>query len=308
VEITSTYGNGLEPLIGYDDVVLGYDPYRGVFVGLDPIRLHHGGATSNASSFLEAAGLERTDDAPSVVLLRQTRIFPNGEFQAFFRPQLLDEYLLNHAAVHAGGHNLTQSRAEPLPNGWLSRPIGSSPDDDHAETLVLKRTTERRRVSARLTKKALDFVNGSGAVRRLSPEELKAALQRMEQNGWLGEEFVFEREKRVLRDAGRADLADRVDWVSKRTVTEGYDIKSFDPTTGAPRFIEVKTAERMRRWFEISANEWNKAQQLREKYFIYRVTNVRSSRDLKIVGNPSALYLEGKIQLRQSGWLMAIEI
>src|SRR2546425_13369946 len=107
VEITTTYGHGLEPVPGFSDVVLGYDPESHGLVGLDPVRLRHGGETSNASSFLEAGGLRRNKNAPFVILLRQTRIFPEGEYQAFFRPECLGEYLANFTAIHAGAYDVT---------------------------------------------------------------------------------------------------------------------------------------------------------------------------------------------------------
>ena len=59
--------------------------------------------------------------------------------------------------------------------------------------------------------------------------------------GRLGEERIFLHEKASLRDAGRADLARRVRWVSQKDGDgAGYDIHSFDPG-GRERLIEVKT-------------------------------------------------------------------
>jgi hypothetical protein len=60
--------------------------------------------------------------------------------------------------------------------------------------------------------------------------------------GRAGEEFVVGRERWNLRSQGRADLAEKVEWVSDtRGDGLGYDILSFDPATGAEIYIEVKT-------------------------------------------------------------------
>ncbi|MAU98878.1 MAG: hypothetical protein CMP81_23850 [Fulvimarina sp.] len=59
--------------------------------------------------------------------------------------------------------------------------------------------------------------------------------------GRRGEERIFHHEQASLRDAGRADLARKVRWVSEEDGDgAGYDIRSFDPA-GRERLIEVKT-------------------------------------------------------------------
>ena len=59
--------------------------------------------------------------------------------------------------------------------------------------------------------------------------------------GRRGEERIFVHEQASLRDAGRADLARQVRWVSEEDGDgAGYDIRSFDPG-GRERLIEVKT-------------------------------------------------------------------
>ena len=59
--------------------------------------------------------------------------------------------------------------------------------------------------------------------------------------GRQGEERIFLHEQASLRDAGRADLARAVRWVSQEDGDgAGYDIRSFDPF-GRERLIEVKT-------------------------------------------------------------------
>jgi len=74
--------------------------------------------------------------------------------------------------------------------------------------------------------------------------------------GKAGEKRVFLRERAVLTDAGREDLARQVRWVSEEDGDgAGYDIASFAPDE-RPRLIEVKTTESWQ-WtpFHISRNE-----------------------------------------------------
>jgi len=60
--------------------------------------------------------------------------------------------------------------------------------------------------------------------------------------GEAGEALVLDNERRHLRYADRTDLANKVRWVSKEDGDgAGYDIRSFDPGSGAERLLEVKT-------------------------------------------------------------------
>jgi hypothetical protein len=53
---------------------------------------------------------------------------------------------------------------------------------------------------------------------------------------------VAELERRRLREAGRDDLADRVEWVAETCGDGiGFDVLSFSETDGAEKFVEVKT-------------------------------------------------------------------
>jgi hypothetical protein len=59
--------------------------------------------------------------------------------------------------------------------------------------------------------------------------------------GQIGEKLVVEYERRRLKAAGRADLADQVRWVSREDGDGlGYDVLSFD-SIGGQRHIEVKS-------------------------------------------------------------------
>ena len=90
--------------------------------------------------------------------------------------------------------------------------------------------------------------------------------------GASGEVLILERERRRLAEAGRGDLAGKVEHVS---VTQGdglgYDIASFRPD-GAPRLIEVKTTRRGAAWpMLVSRNEVAVSKDMADQYVLARV-------------------------------------
>lgn len=87
-----------------------------------------------------------------------------------------------------------------------------------------------------------------------------------------GEELIVDRERQVLRGAGRSDLANRVEHVSL-TMGDGlgYDISSFEPS-GKPRLIEVKTTRRAEHWpMFVSRNEVEVSRDRAEHFVLSRV-------------------------------------
>ena len=91
--------------------------------------------------------------------------------------------------------------------------------------------------------------------------------------GKLGEEFVVEVEKHRLLQLGRDDLAQKVEWVAQ-TLGDGlgFDVLSFDDTTDAERFLEVKTTGLGKDFpFYVSINEVNCSKDVPDKYHLYRV-------------------------------------
>lgn len=88
--------------------------------------------------------------------------------------------------------------------------------------------------------------------------------------GRLGEQFVFEIEKKKL--AGRPDLAERVSWDSQTKGDGlGYDIASFDKN-GNELLIEAKTTRGgIRTPFFLSAAELNAAADIGKSYRLYRL-------------------------------------
>lgn len=98
--------------------------------------------------------------------------------------------------------------------------------------------------------------------------------------GDLGEELVLERERRLLIEAGRKDLADKIDHVSK-TIGDGlgYDILSFELYNGDYRekYIEVKaTTGGKSKPFDITATEVETSDDKKESFSIYRLFGVHN--------------------------------
>ena len=92
--------------------------------------------------------------------------------------------------------------------------------------------------------------------------------------GRAGEERILAHERAGLLLAGRADLADRIRWVSHLDGDgAGYDIRSFE-TDGADRLIEVKTTNGWERTpFNITRNELAVSEVYREDWRLMRLWN-----------------------------------
>jgi Domain of unknown function (DUF3883) len=96
--------------------------------------------------------------------------------------------------------------------------------------------------------------------------------------GTLGEELAVEYERKRLRDAGRHELADNVQWVA-RDIGDGlgYDIQSFD-LSGQTLYIEVKaTSLPAETPFYFSSAELDFARRHPQAYVLYRVSQVDDS-------------------------------
>jgi hypothetical protein len=310
IEITSTYQKGLPLQRDYQDVVLGIDANHNIFVGVDPRRIGYGGATGNASSFFDRDGLDWGKENEILVRPRSARLFPNGlEYHAFFKPTRLAEYLLNIQEIHVGSYTgygaySVTSRKLDQANIRLSVPSASA----IGSRIVFKGPSIKptlHRVSNRLVDA---YENGEASVLRrakLSPERLLDIKRRCEENGYIGEEFVLNYERRRLRRNGRGELASRVSWVSQLSAAAGFDISSFEED-GTERWIEVKSTAGNGQVFEISENEWRTAGRAGEKYYIYRVTNVRTDPRIIILANPHDLERRGLIQKTPAGYWVTI--
>ncbi|BDY03352.1 DUF3427 domain-containing protein [Ferrimonas sp. YFM] len=95
--------------------------------------------------------------------------------------------------------------------------------------------------------------------------------QRNREVGLRGEELVLAYEKSQLLQAGRPDLAKKVEHVALTNSAAGYDLLSFD-AHGHRKYIEVKTTSDSHNTpFYISRNEVERSLELGKDYWIYRV-------------------------------------
>jgi hypothetical protein len=307
VEITTTYQSGLPAASVAQDVVLGWDRGLEVFVGIDPRRLHAGGTTHNASSFVDEDALR---DAQSfrgmIVRPREQRVLPGPpvEYHAYFQPRYLTEYLFEHAAIHAGSY---------LPGGPWGRlrftPYTQAlvgPDERAGDREMHLAQSRAPSASPRVHKSRVEQVERTGKPPRgMTPEELERILRRQAENGKIGERAALDREREILRRAGRADLAKDIEWVAETNVAAGFDIKSFFPD-GTDRFVEVKSAQGTTMTFDLSGNEWNAAKRTGTHYVVVRVTRVRDPsptfRELLdpvgMVGRGELIVVQGSRRLR----------
>lgn len=90
--------------------------------------------------------------------------------------------------------------------------------------------------------------------------------------GRAGEQWAVEYFRHALVEHNRADLADRVDWVSQSQGDGlGYDIAAFDPN-GTPIFVEVKTTNgAIGAPFVISAGELVASRELGTSFRLMRI-------------------------------------
>ena len=305
VEITKTYISGLERLPEFADVVLGYEPELDSYVGLDPRRLEFGGETSNASTFVDRGSVDGAPDERINIRAYPAHILGGTEFQAYFRPSRLAEYLFNHDLIHANfylGHGPFSGPVtmQPLPASLACVVDSQELDMIEATSAVRKAAGYKPTKSAILAfeKNDLEMLRKAG----LNPEQFQAIKRICEENGLLGEQHVLDVERKRLRRLGKPELAEMVEWSSQVSVNLGYDIHSFE-ADGQDRLIEVKSTSGTGRTFEISSNEWNTACHHGETYCVYRVFDVRSSRPKhEIIRNPCKLEEQGQLSRTPTGF------
>jgi hypothetical protein len=312
IEMTSKAG--LIRVRSFPDVVLGVEVALNVFVGFNAARLLHGGMTHNASSFFNIDGLSAHHHQPIRVDKRKSKLFPSGvEHHAFFSPDRIAEYLFNRRSIHSGtyDHEGAYSGQKRTQNHKAALTIDQKWAAGDELVLVGPTKTPRSKVSKVddevIARAELgDFQPKNRGGRKTTPEELAKIMRAMEENGKLGEAFVIHDERRRLRLAGLNSLADGVRWVSLESVGEGYDIQSFEDD-GAKRFIEVKTSVGSNRTFDMSDNEWRTACRLGNRYYIYRVSNIRSKPSILRYQDPRQLEEKGLIKKIANGWRVVLE-
>jgi hypothetical protein len=117
------------------------------------------------------------------------------------------------------------------------------------------------------------FVKDLLAVNKgLTEEQLRKLIDADEELGLLAEEAVLRYERKRLLNLERIPEMEIVRRVSQLNANAGYDIASFDgdvPSLTNDRFIEVKASKQSKIRFYWSSNEYEKAQELGDKYWIY---------------------------------------
>ena len=133
--------------------------------------------------------------------------------------------------------------------------------------------------------------------RKLSLKCLKRMLQEKEKIGATAEQFVVDYEMRSLINYPFLPN-DCVRQISVDFANAGYDIESFDKDEASKNvykkiFIEVKCVNKdyMFYW---SRNEIKRAEELKEKYFLYLVSNTFSDAELKIIKDPFGSLFKSK--------------
>jgi hypothetical protein len=89
----------------------------------------------------------------------------------------------------------------------------------------------------------------------------------------MGEKFVVDVERQQLRQAGRDDLARKVDLVAE-TIGDGlgFDVLSFEEVDESERYVEVKTTGLGIYFpFYVTANEVRCSEDMAVRYYLYRV-------------------------------------
>ncbi len=271
VEITSTYSGGLVALPGHVDVVLGIEREMKLLVGIDPRRLDHGGRTHNASTFVYLPSFEKLFNDGWLPLRTSTQLF-ESEYQIYFEPSFLIDYLRQHETLHKSG--LAQLPSVPV-----------------AEDMVDE----------------LDNYSTSGSNAKLSYEQqIELALKKM-QVGRIGESIALKAERERLRKLGKKRLAKKVTWVSQIQPYLGYDILSYGKKS-KKEFVEVKASVSKVRRFYFTANEMRVAESRGESYRLVCVSHVMSQPAIQEFRDPMKAISDGTLVVERDTSLVAIQL
>jgi len=131
-----------------------------------------------------------------------------------------------------------------------------------------------------------DFTGKYGSKGKKTDYDLRNKLNK--EIGRLGEEWVLGLERARLIKAGRSDLSAEIVWISEVLGDGyGYDIKSFDHSTGYELHIEVKSTRGGHSTpFYISSNELNFSRSNAESFRLYRVFQLTSDPRVCVYRDP----------------------
>ena len=146
--------------------------------------------------------------------------------------------------------------------------------------------------------------------KKLSPDEFLKIQRSKEEIGREAEFKIIEYEKGRLFKF--PNLVEKIEHISLKDVTAGYDIKSFDATidekgNAAPRFIEVKAVSPWNYRFNWTRNEIEKSEFYHRNYYLYLLPVTGKKKfdfdNLKVIRDP---YL--KIYKNKNGWICTYEL
>ncbi|MBR8187007.1 DUF3883 domain-containing protein [Burkholderia ambifaria] len=269
VEITTTYKSGLSKLMDSVDVILGVERNKRLLVGIDSRRLDYGGETHNASTFVYLPSFNKLDAGGWLPMRTASQIF-DTEYQVYFVPAFLLEYLKQHELLHKSGV------ATVLGN--VSDPIVD--ESDHMAA------------------------TGSGA--KLSYEQqVEIAIKKM-QIGRIGESLVFEYERARLRAAGLKSLSEKVRWVSQSQPYLGFDIETVN-NKAQSEYIEVKSSTSKLSKFYFTANEMRVAKKKGASYRLICVSNVMTQPTIKEIRDPMQALADGLLTIESDTHLVRVK-
>lgn len=117
--------------------------------------------------------------------------------------------------------------------------------------------------------------------------------------GDIGEGLIHGHECMRLKNGGRDDLIHLVKKIPNHFAV-GYDISSVE-LDEKKRYIEVKTTISSKplhfNRIHMTKNEWNAADSVQDRYFVYRLLLSKNERKLFLLQNPVGLYKNNKINM-----------
>ncbi len=270
VEITTTYSGGFAKILGHVDIVLGIEREKGLLVGIDPRRLAHGGPTHNASTFVYLPSFEKLSGSNWFPLRTSTQLF-ESEYQIYFEPIFLLDYLRQHQSLHKSG--LAQLPSVPVAEDVVDR---------------------------------LDLYSTDGANTKLTyDQQVELALKKM-QIGRTGEGLVVKAERVRLSEAGKPNIAKKVTWVSQTQPYLGYDVLSYD-AKAHKEFIEVKSSVNAVNRFYFTANEMRIAEMKGDSYRLVCVSHVMTQPFIFEFRNPIKAISDGALVVKKDTSLVVIQ-
>ncbi|MGM0109886.1 DUF3883 domain-containing protein [Enterococcus sp. DIV0187] len=104
-------------------------------------------------------------------------------------------------------------------------------------------------------------------------------------NGDIAEEKVIEFEKQRLLKLDRNYDVSKIEKVSEKNYSAGFDIKSFNEN-GSERYIEVKSTVTNNLSFNLSINEFLAGKYYKENYWVYFVCLENENIEIRTINNP----------------------